>query len=1060
MRQTRWIELFNDYECKIRYHLCKENIVVDALKRGVQGRELDSRNVAWPEPTNGKEGRWRLSRSSGGYDTNWVIVDRLTKSAHFLAIREDCKMEKLTRLYIDEIVARHGVSVSIITNYDRRFTSRFWKTLQKALGMRFGYDWDVHLPLAEFSYNNCYHSSIRCAPFEALCESMCRSPVLWAEIRESRLIGPELVQETTDKVVLIKENLKAVRDCQKSYADNRRKLLEFEVEDQVLLKVSPWKDANLHVHLEETKVDKMLCFVEEPVEIIDFEPELRTIVEMADNRTIEELLQAPTEGNSDDRIDKLADQILTFVYIFAKKIVAHAPVKAVEESCVTCGGNHAYYNCPNIDSNQPSVCVATGTYNQVTSQNRTSNFMAPPGFAPVQNGQNSDAPKKASQKAWRSGQLSLPELTPIRMTLELVDRSITRPKGVIEDVFVKVGKFHFPTDFVVMDFEADPRVPLILGRSFLRTGLMDFEADPRVPLILGRSFLRTGRALIDVYGEEITFRVNDEAVTFDLNQTMRYSSTYDDLSVNQIDNIDVEREEYAQEFLGADIAKTRQDRTRDYEECSKAGSKDISLAKRSNPIGSEACQKIQENTPECEGPLRGGFCWFCASNSEISFNNNPNPNSFDDSQNLSDYSPQPQYETYPCELCGNDSHNGYDCPPWFPFVYEQEPCYNQNYNENYYPHNLPSLLCCDNFQKEQEKQAVQSFTPYWNFSMNNDDEEHSIQYKEYLKNSSNTIAPVLPTEEPEYSLSMGYEHLSTISETESDEVIESSANNLVPIPSEYGVTSNDESECDVPVKDESSSVFTTFSNSLFDCNDDFTSSDDESLSNEDVLMEDFKVYSNPLFDDEEINSDKLDPHYFNAESDFIESLSNHDTLIDSSPKFDYLKEFSGELMPTSIVNEERIKREHEEYISLMEKLLTINSFPRPLENFHANTINETLLSSPIPFGDSNSLREEIDIFTGTDDLMPPRIESDDYDSEGDIHFLKELLSDDSIPLPKNKSSNFDHPSFPRPPPEPPDVEILFDFEPNSGEVISAVMNNIDELNEDECFDLGGEIDVL
>nr|GFD16717.1 reverse transcriptase domain-containing protein [Tanacetum cinerariifolium] len=102
--------------------------------------------------------------------------------------------------------------------------------------------------------------------------------------------------------------------------------------------------------------------------------------------------------------------------------------------------------------------------------------------------------------------LSLPELTPTRMTLELVDRSITRPKGVSEDVFVKVGKFRFLTDFVVVDFEVDPRVPLILGRSFLRTR----------------------DALIDVNGEEVTLRVNAEAVTFNLNQTTRYSSTYDD----------------------------------------------------------------------------------------------------------------------------------------------------------------------------------------------------------------------------------------------------------------------------------------------------------------------------------------------------------------------------------------------------------------------------------------------------------------------------------------------------------------------------------------------------
>nr|GFC38655.1 reverse transcriptase domain-containing protein [Tanacetum cinerariifolium] len=113
------------------------------------------------------------------------------------------------------------------------------------------------------------------------------------------------------------------------------------------------------------------------------------------------------------------------------------------------------------------------------------------------------------------------------MTLELADRSITHPKGVTKDVFVKVGKFHFPTDFVVVDFEANPRVPLILGRSVLRTG----------------------RALIDVYGVEITLRVIDESTTFNLNQTMRYSSTYDDTSVNRVDVIDVTCEDFVQDFL-------------------------------------------------------------------------------------------------------------------------------------------------------------------------------------------------------------------------------------------------------------------------------------------------------------------------------------------------------------------------------------------------------------------------------------------------------------------------------------------------------------------------------
>nr|GEY68258.1 hypothetical protein [Tanacetum cinerariifolium] len=303
--------------------------------------------------------------------------------------------------------------------------------------------------------------------------------------------------------------------------------------------------------------------------------------------------------------------------------------------------------------------------------------------------------------------------------------------------------------------------------------------------------------------------------------------------------------------------------------------------------------------------------------------------------------------------------------------------------------------------------AVYINPPSWNrptFFFNND-EEDSILYKEYLEKSSNAIKIVLPTEEHEYSLSMGYEHLSTIPKTESDEVIESSAKKLLPIPSEYEVTSDDESECDVPIKDESSPVFTTFSNPLFDDDDDFTSSDDESLFDEEVPIEDFKVYSNPLFDDDEIKYDKLDPHCFNVESDFVESLFNRDTLFDFSLKFDYLKEFSGELMPT-----------------------TINSCPRPLENFQSNTIVETLPTSPIPVKDGDSQREEIDIFTGTDELLPLSIESDDYDSERDVHILEELLVNVSISLLKNESFYFDHhddPLFPRPPSEPLDVEFFF-----------------------------------
>ncbi|GJQ94342.1 putative reverse transcriptase domain-containing protein [Tanacetum coccineum] len=201
----------------------------------------------------------KLPRTANGYDAIWVIVDRLTKSAHFLAMRETDPIDKLARLYIKEVVTRHGVPVSIICDRDPRFSSHFWRAFQKALGtsldmstayhpetdgqsertiqtledmlracvIDFGNGWERHLPLVEFSYNNSYHASIKAAPFEALYGRKCRSPVCWAEVGDAQLTGPELIHETTEKIVQIKQRIQAARDRQKSYADMRRKPLEF-----------------------------------------------------------------------------------------------------------------------------------------------------------------------------------------------------------------------------------------------------------------------------------------------------------------------------------------------------------------------------------------------------------------------------------------------------------------------------------------------------------------------------------------------------------------------------------------------------------------------------------------------------------------------------------------------------------------------------------------------------------------------------------------------------------------------------------------------------------------
>ncbi|GJR04382.1 putative reverse transcriptase domain-containing protein [Tanacetum coccineum] len=151
--------------------------------------------------------------SSQGFDTIWVIVDRLTKSAHFLPIRENDPLDKLARMY----KYKHAYKID------------------------FGKGWVKHLPLAEFSYNNSYHASIKAAPYKALYGRKCRSPVCWAEVGEAQLTGPELIQETKEKIILIKQRMQAAQDRQKSYADQKRKPMEFEVGDRFMLKVSPWK---------------------------------------------------------------------------------------------------------------------------------------------------------------------------------------------------------------------------------------------------------------------------------------------------------------------------------------------------------------------------------------------------------------------------------------------------------------------------------------------------------------------------------------------------------------------------------------------------------------------------------------------------------------------------------------------------------------------------------------------------------------------------------------------------------------------------------------------------
>nr|GEZ74300.1 hypothetical protein [Tanacetum cinerariifolium] len=562
---------------------------------------------------------------------------------------------------------------------------------------------------------------------------------------------------------------------------------------------------------------------------------------------------------------------------------------------------------------------------------------------------------------------------------------------------------------------------------------------------------------------------------------------------------------------------------------------------------------------ECGGIVRGGLCLPCDLRDKDLYDYDPNAYSFDNSN----YFSQLQDENYLCNLCGNNSHDSYNCQQQFLFVYEQEPSYNQNCDDNYYPHESLSFSCCDycggsheTFQCQPDNQNVdfsdsdQIQTPQYpdvnpqypeiKYDQStstdrpiflNDNEDHSVQNRESPENSSkenvisktnqeppqdsnmhqlidecceevleeqnaldskllsinsinsqcldkkeqefknvveqpaerrnraekslqnfrvihkssisfkntsqissiHAVAHIQSTKKPEHLLNMGYEHPIIIPEMESDEVTESNAENLLPIPSKCEVTLEDEIECDMPAKDVCSPVFTTFSNPLFKDDDDLDSSDDESLIDEDVPAEEFKIYSNPLFDEDKINSDKLDPHCFNVGSDFVESMLNQ------IPKSDF---------------------DSEEEIRLIENLLYDNSFPRPPEELNAeiaDTIIEFVPLLPITVPDGNSQQEEIDIVTSSDDVLPLSDENDDDydplleevdlflsddsipqgieniadDPERDIRFLEELLIDDSFLSHESFDPNFkDNPSISRPPSEPPDVESFFDLKPD------------------------------
>nr|GEX87601.1 hypothetical protein [Tanacetum cinerariifolium] len=430
----------------------------------------------------------------------------------------------------------------------------------------------------------------------------------------------------------------------------------------------------------------------------------------------------------------------------------------------------------------------------------------------------------------------------------------------------------------------------------------------------------------------------------------------------------------------------------------------VPIVPNPEPFNNQTVDELPQTVPS--------FDPTCYSKDGNSFTYDSKSNLVHDSPNVFD--PPPQPPLYSCEFCGNDAHfhdfqqqylccencgvthEAYQCQPMYEdYNHQQNSCYDPNsfgfdqFQPPQYTVNHPIFNAQNDLFNSQKKfmEQLTSMCDMVGQYIQKKEEEKKIEEEQAAKARYWKIPTCYDDDDDDYtitithkefdnSLSMGNEHLDTVSATESDEFIKSSVENLVPNPSEF----EGEYECDVPACE----VFKTFFNILFDADYDF-SSDDQSFSDEDFLK---KIYSNPLFD-EEIISIKIDPHHFNAESDLIESLLNHDSLIiSSSSKIDSLfDELADELtlrksIPLGI---NKTDCDPEEEIRLIKRLLYDNSSPRPNEEFiseNSDTAFESFSPSPI--------------------LVEDSIEEDDYDSEKDILILEELLSNDFLSLHENE----------------------------------------------------------
>ncbi|GJV96745.1 reverse transcriptase domain-containing protein [Tanacetum coccineum] len=757
-----------------------------------------------------------------------------------------------------------------------------------------------------------------------------------------------------------------------------------------------------------------------------------------------------TSSKTDERINKLADQLLTLVEIVSKKVVTFAPVKAVEETCVTCSGSHlAILSAPittrlglcnngnlqfKLTLNRVSISMAHQSCDKASNQMEkifqiiqdlrfdisfADALLLMPRFAPtiksllmnkekllelakIPLNENCLAMllKKLPEKLGDPGKflipcdfsgmnvcqtwpdlgirrgnnrginlppiilsiwkkLSLSELTPTRMTLELADRSITRPKGLAEDIFVKVGNFHFPTDFVVVDFKADPRVPLILGRSFLRTS----------------------RALIDVYEGELVLRDENEQITFHVNGTSKHPQKHVNESIKMVN----------------DTCKDSFKRFTDKPTLvCLLPSEDVNNEKEKQEVKNLAEPTVKRQTRIT--PCLKNFKVICK---ESMFHSNKIPQV---SLVFAITSTLPSIEPKDSLIMGDEHLSTFSTEEIVPIPRESK----------------------DTSGSESENVLPSDINPLF------DEVLKDIEYKDSYPNLDELTFLVTP-----------------LTDSNKDEY-------LTPEDDIEILLHHDPS---IPLKSVASILKGFIEDPPFEENDD--------LFDLECKTNDWKgiLYDAPIDKAECFNSggdnDEIDAFlaieiptyiegYYDSKGDvtYLESFLSDDTthnlypkmffdhepqqlrnelenepLITFSPKSDPLHhEFIGEL----ITIPPRIDREHEDYINRM-SLLCNNSSSQSPKIFH--TIIESLPTSTTLVEDSNPNREEIDIFSRPDDSIPPSIESD-FDLEEDI--IDNLLNDD-----------------------PTHERLTFNIEPDA-----PVINNVDELNKVECFDPGGgEINV-